>query len=397
MDDTSRMKARVHLPEAAPASQRIWGETLVLRLIPPLLAFALVRGMLCWVAKATGYDPATANAWSHWDSAHYLSIAEHGYEFFSCARVPGYDPTQWCGNTAWFPGFPLAMKLVGLVTGLAHVSAGAWISATWCLASLMLIWIAFLRAELRVTHLLALCLAAFFPGHVYDHAVFPIAQFALLQLLTLWLYSERRFALAALAAAGASFTYTSGLFMCGVIVMHAMLLDREGPWIDRVKAVAIVCTGVVLGFVAVLALQRLQTGEWNAFFLTQAKYKYDPRPPTTAWWSLLNTLYADWPQHRGPNEQTIFVAILCSLSLGYAGWRRGLQRSDAVLVSFAVVYWLIPLILGGQLSLYRAEATLLPAVPLARRIPWYILLPLLLAALVISRLMATLFFKGAIT
>jgi hypothetical protein len=68
-----------------------------------------------------------------------------------------------------------------------------------------------------------------------------------------------------------------------------------------------------------------------------------------------------------------------------------------VLVSFAVVYWLIPLILGGQLSLYRAEATLLPAVPLARRIPWYILLPLLLAALVISRLMATLFFKGAIT
>lgn len=56
----------------------------------------------------------------------------------------------------------------------------------------------------------------------------------------------------------------------------------------------------------------------------------------------------------------------------------------------------VPLTLGGQLSLYRAEATLLPAVALTRKIPWQVLVMMLCGSLVLSRLMGKLFFKSLI-
>jgi hypothetical protein len=58
------------------------------------------------------------------------------------------------------------------------------------------------------------------------------------------------------------------------------------------------------------------------------------------------------------------------------------------------MYWLVPLVLGGQLSLYRAEAALLPAVPLALKIRWSWLASLLGTSIVLAWMMARLFFRN---
>ncbi|MFC5185937.1 hypothetical protein [Actinomadura harenae] len=59
--------------------------------------------------------------WAQWDAVRFLNIATYGY-----GGVPGekFDP----GWPAFFPGYPLALKFVGLFTGGDHKFAGLLIS-----------------------------------------------------------------------------------------------------------------------------------------------------------------------------------------------------------------------------------------------------------------------------
>ena len=365
------------------------------RIGPPIVAFALARWLLWWAAKRTKTDAFTAEAWSRWDSAHYLSIAEKGYEFFSCAKLPGYDPKLWCGNAAWMPGYPWLIKLVSMF-GVQLVTAGAVLSAIWALLTLILLWNGFLEAELKLINLLTLALAAFFPGHVYDHAVFPVSQFAFFELLALWFYVQRHYAWAGLAGAAAAFTYSSGLFLAGAIGVHILISERRKPYLEVLRQLVLVSGGVALGFLAVLTVQRIQTGAWNAYFMVQGKYAYAFRTPFTAWYEHLYHVTQSFPSIGGQSDQTLFVAGLCTLSIAFLPWRKGLERVDGVLVCVMLVYWLIPLMLGGQLSIYRAEATLLPTVPLVRRMPWPVASVMVGIAYVLARVMAKLFFRSVL-
>jgi hypothetical protein len=363
---------------------------------PPILCFVLARSMLHAAALATGNDPSDANAWSRWDSEQYVSIAHKGYELSKCEGIEGYEPDDWCGNDAWLPGYAF---LIRLVVQLGHGSfneAGVMISAGFTLASLLVLWVLFLRAKLSVNNVLVLLLAAFFPGHVYDHAVFPVAQFVFFLMLSLWLYSKRRFAFSGLCALAAAFSYSSGLFLCGAFCLFVLMFERERLFRKPLVELAWPCGGVLLGFSAALALQWSQTGVWNAFFRVQQKYAYSPRLPFELWASNFAHLFRNWPRNGGPNEQTLLVAGLCVLMLVYTFKERVATRLEMLLAAFALVYWLVPIALGGQLSLHRAEATLLPAVPLARRIPWPILGFVVYLAIQLSWLMGRKFFRGTI-
>ena len=362
---------------------------------PPFICFLLARAMLHAAALSTENDPFDANTWSRWDSEQYLSIAQTGYVFSSCEGIEGYDPTDWCGNDAWLPGYSFLLKLVANTSHLMYGEAGVLVSAAFAFASLLLIWLLFLKAKLTTNNLLVLLLAAFFPGHVYDHAIFPIAQFAFFVALSLWFYGRRQYRYAGLCAAVAAFSYSSGLFLCGVFCLHALVLERDRP-IRMIKNLAWPCGGGLVGFAGALTLQWWQAGVWDAFFRVQEKYAYSPRMPFELWRSNLAHLLEHWPRGASPNDQTLFVAALCILMLGYALWLYAPTRLDLLLAAFAAIYWVIPIVLGGQLSLYRAEATLLPAVPLARRLPWPILSVLLCLAVRLSWLMGRRFFKGTI-
>jgi hypothetical protein len=366
------------------------------RVAPPLFAFLIARALLAWAANKTGHNPWLAETWSRWDSAHYLSIAERGYEFFSCARVRGYDPTLWCGNTAWMPGYPLLIRGLAAVTGMKLVAAGATLSAAFALVALVVIWNAFLGSTISIKSLLTLGVAAFFPGYIYDHAVFPLALFAVLQLLSLHMYSERRFGWAGIFGAAGAFTYSSGLFLAGVLGLHVLIAERKRPYLEQFRIACLTSGSIALGFLAVVTLQRIETGVWNAYFLVQAKYAYAFRTPWEAWREHWTKVLADWTTFIGPSDQTIFVAVLCVCMLAFVPWRRGFARTEGVLALFLLVYWLVPLMLGGQLSLYRAEATLLPAVSLERRMPLVVLAVAMAVAFMLARPMAKLFFRALI-
>jgi hypothetical protein len=366
------------------------------RFTPPLIAFILGRALLFWAARRTGYDTFVADTWSRWDSGHYCAIAESGYEFFSCARIPGYDPKLWCGNTAWMPGYSLLMRGVAAITGVKVMTAGAVLSPLFALAALVVIWNAFLEAKVSTANLLTLGLAAFFPAYFYGHAIFPISMFALLQLLSLRMYADRRYGLAGLLGAAAAFTYSSGLFLAGVYGLHVLLAERKRPYLEQLRILCLTSGAVALGFVAVIVMQRLEVGIWDAYFLVQAKYSYAFRTPFAAWQEHWTKAIDDWPKFIGPSNQTMFVALLCSCMLAFLPWRRGFTRTEGVLALFLLVYWLTPLMLGVGLSIYRAETTLLPAVSLARRLPVVVLALAVFIAFMLARPMAKLFFRALI-
>jgi hypothetical protein len=100
--------------------------------------------------------------------------------------------------------------------------------------------------------------------------------------------------------------------------------------------------------------------------------------------------------HRAIAEQGLLVALLLALALaGFAAsTRAGFQAADIVLIIAAVVGWIIPYIGGGKLSVYRDEAMTIVLVPLLRRLPAWILIVPLLAAIWVAGLMAPPFFSG---
>jgi hypothetical protein len=273
------------------------------------------------------------------------------------------------------------------------VFAGSLIAAVFALATLILIWNLYLGAQLNVRALLTLCLAAFFPGHVYEHAVFPVSIFAFFQSASLYAWATKRFAWAGVLGGIAAFSYGSGLFLAGVLGLDLLFDIRNQKLAEFVRRV-VVGPGLIVGGFAVAAwVQWLDAGVWNGYFAVQGKYHYKPTPP---WQSLephISYVLSGHP--TAPHVQSVFVIILMAV-LVWAAARLPREKTDRVLAIFLLAYWIIPLSLGGNLSVYRAEAVLLPGAPLANKLPRTVIVGLLLPAVVISFRMAILFFKNVL-
>src|SRR5213076_505496 len=92
------------------------------------LAFWAAALVSLWIAAASVHaSPFDAASWAHWDSGHYLSIAEHGYDVHRCRAGETPRPATWCGNAAWFPLYPWTIAAVHAL-GVPALEAGVAIS-----------------------------------------------------------------------------------------------------------------------------------------------------------------------------------------------------------------------------------------------------------------------------
>jgi hypothetical protein len=392
MSRLSSVSERSEIHELRRLSVPAWAVSLAHRVVPPLAMFVLARIAISVCAHLSGHKPYLSATWSRWDSAHYLSIATEGYAFFSCAQLPGYNPSDWCGNAAWLPGYPLLIRLMSAF-GPSPEVCGVVISAGFALAGLLLLWNAFLGPEWNTRGLLALALAAFFPGHIYYHAVFPVGMCVFLLLAAIAFYNSRQFGLAGLAGAVAAFTYSSGFFLAAAFGIHLLVTQRKQPLSTQVRAQLQAAGLTVLGFAAVLVLLRVAVGAWDAYQLVQAKYHYRFTFP---WVPIGRHLYKSFQPGAHLARQATFVAILIG-TLCWAAARKPRRPVDGLLVLFALIYWLTPLMLGpGYVAVIRSEAMLLPAVPLAKKLPTPVLIGLVLIAIILSAQISGQFFRSAI-
>jgi hypothetical protein len=379
-----------------------------------LTAFLLVNLVLWLAATIDGFDFFDPNTWVRWDSIHYLDIAEGGFTHFECLRLTWWDPVSaglsvWkllgfdvplpdsCGNAGWFPGYPASIRLIG-VTGMSPAAAGVAIAVAGQLGTLYALWIWFLRDEEPRAALTALLAGAFFFGHVYYRAVFPMSMTTLLLLAYVYLVSKDRWLLAGVVGAAAAFFYPTA-FLVGPVTVAWLVIARPDFRVRAKLVPATLTAGLTaLGFLAVIIVQWLQTDEWGAFFDIQGQFGYGLFPATRRLADVLNPLFDIGVKlETVPNLHTGLVAItiVSIAAIGVHRWK-DLTSIQRWLVLSTIVFWIFPLMLGGRASLYRIESLLLPAVILLPRMPRWLQLSVAVITMALSYPMALLFFRNVL-
>ena len=414
--------------EAAPKAEASTWRRLAAAWFPPLVAVLAGWSLLAYrsgVARDALLAPAT---WARWDSFQYLSIAERGYRASFCPRgyVPS-DPTRadfLCGNAGWFPGYPLLIRGLSELAGISLAAAALLIAWACWYAVLVLLWQLLADARSRRARWVCLLVAAFFPGQVYLAALFPVSLClaAMLGCLLAALRGSRRAlaAVAALCGFAAAASYLTALVLAPALLLTAVLVLTGRQRVRNLAGAA----GVVVGFGAVLLGMQLSVGMWDAYFRTAEKYQVGLTFPWETLWARISPLWAPQPGRgefwRTAAEQTVLalscvlVATVLTLVRAARGpaaqpsgagapdrpwWSAAAHRVGALdlgLLLAAVGVWLVPYLAGGQASTYRSEAFVILTVPLLRRLPTWLLLVLLAAAVTVAWRMAPLFFSGAL-
>jgi len=357
----------------------------------PLLAFACGRALLWAAARRDRFDAWAPESWVRFDSEHYLEIARSGYAFARCGEGTSYGALSWCGNTGWLPGYPLLIRALSLV-GCPDALAAVLLAAAAHLATLVL------AAHLTRTlswgrRLVVLLLMATAPGQVYQHAVFPVSLFCAFALAAMDAAQGERWRTAGLLGALAAFTYSTGFLLAAVLGVS--ILVWQGTNARAIRRAAGLSALTVGGLLTALGLQWWAVGDPLAFFKVQAKYGHGLHSPLTPLLRAGHALgedRADWIAW-----QTVAVAALVLILVAAVATRRmRLAGLDLALALFASTYWAFPLVVGGRLSLYRADALLLPGALLLRRLPLPAQVAILAGFAYLDYKMGVRFFRGVL-
>ncbi|MFI6297852.1 mannosyltransferase family protein [Nonomuraea sp. NPDC050790] len=189
--------------------------------------------LLLWLGSRAGLLVATLlgvslhdylGKWRAWDAGLFVVIAEHGYD-----GAPGKAPDA--GLPAFFPGMPMALRLVHLVV------------PDWSLAGLLISLVAGAVATVFLARLadfeggtgwVAVLALLLFPTAVFLAAGYSEALF-LAFAVPAWLAArQRRWPLAVVLAAGASCVRITGLFLALALWVEFAASRpalRQAPWL----------------------------------------------------------------------------------------------------------------------------------------------------------------------
>lgn len=206
-------------------------------------------------------DPGWHNlftVWERFDALWFLRIADQGYRASD-------------GSAAFFPLYPLLVRLVSGVLGGRPLAASLLVSNAALLGALTFLY-DLTRAEISdAAARTTVVLVCTFPSAFFLFAPYSESTFLLLAVLALWAARRERWALAGAAGFGAALTRNIGAVVALALLVEAIQRWREGErvWVPGVAA----AFGAGLGTLAYLAFWQVKTGDWLAPIHQQANWE----------------------------------------------------------------------------------------------------------------------------
>jgi hypothetical protein len=236
---TGLLRARLKVVELwRTADRRAWREAGVLLVITRASFLAVAHAAGWFLASGRGpLERGWVDVWSRWDALHFYALATYGYS------GPGVDPHA----TAFFPGFPLALR-AGMWMGLSPVVSGLLISAAASLVAFAWLFKLAERDGGPGTGRKAVTYLALWPTAVFLVAPYSEALFLAGAIPAFHLARRRRWARAGLPAALAVATRAAGVFLLfGLALEFLRQRDFSGA---RLRSAAL---GLLVGVLPLVA------------------------------------------------------------------------------------------------------------------------------------------------
>lgn len=380
--------------------------------LPPVVAW-LASTLITWAAAAASEVSywTTAGRW-RWDSEHYLSISESGYEMFWCRDRYANFPDVLCGNVAWFPGYPVLLRPLTW-TGLSADAAGVVISELALLGMFLVLWM-LLGGRLTWATGLTLALGAVFLGGVYFHAIFPVSLVALALLLSVLAVSRGWWWVAALSGFVATAAHPTGAIVLGLLALSWLFGWKDDDRTLRIAKAAGATAVAGAGLLWVRWLMWRSTGRWDAYdAIQESSYGQGGlRNPFTSAREFHDLPFADfyardrelswlsdhslWAHQTQLWVNSAFVAVVLGFTLGRLLRERRLEPVEWAATLLTGAAYLVPFLAGATMSWYRAHALLFVALVLVRRLPRTVQIVLLVVCGVQYVRLSSMFFAGVL-
>ncbi len=293
-----------------------------------MLAGVAARGVLVFyfLEHYTWQYTSTAwlDYWAAWDSGHYLSIVQHGYQFGTTGDV------DW--NVAFFPLYPLLVSGLKWLTGHSILS-GILVANGCFLGALWLLYVYTKEEWGDAAARMATTMCAFFPvGHIFS-SMYSESLFLLLTLGIMLSVRRRQWALAGILGALLTATRMNGITLVAPIALAIVLLYRQGER-PRWRQLAWLLLFPVGTFLYMGYLQ-LEFGDPMAFLSVQAAWGRRWHNPVEA---IAESLVSVHPAN-------VIHACFVLLTLGLLAW---LAWKRHLVDAFAGLCLLGPALISGN-------------------------------------------------
>jgi hypothetical protein len=197
-----------------------------------------------------------------------------------------------------------------------------------------------------------------------------------------------RWLVAGAAVFAAALTYPVGVVALPLVALGWAAVTRS--W-----APALTAFPGAAGFGTVLAVQRVQTGRWGAYFDVQRRYAHGlvHDPFGVAGNSLLTLMRSHdrFSHYLAAEWQTFLVCVVVGTVVVYGAvrWR----RADPLLLIYAAVAWAFPLT-QANVSVWRSHAALVPLAPLVGKLPRPVAVVIVVACAVVAVMADRLYVEG---
>jgi hypothetical protein len=369
------------------------------QLLLALFAFVLSQAVLALVLYYLDYGYFNATNWLRWDSGHYIQIARQGYELFPCAGKYGFpqDSNEICGNTGWFPGYPLLIKLFGCLYKDDVIVAGV-LSKSFYILSLFMVLKILDISRFLLRNILLLGIPAFSFGFIFYNAIFPMSAVLFFALSGIYFFIRQNIWLTGIFCFLAAFFYPTGFLLAFVFAVTVLISGAEN---FRQKTVRLLIPSVMggLGVVAVFAIFQITVNDWTAFIQVQAKYGHSFQSPVKNIGSFLQnaSLFDSLSINHFIHYQSIMI-ILGYVATSFFFFTRRMYNNELYLLTYIYIslFLIFPWTISGDLSRSRAESLLLPFVFLLKEFNTRWIAVILIFLLGLGIPMSYLFFTGVL-